>query len=172
MTSERIIYTFLYIFCILIRINIVIVLSNLFSSCRIMNSVDNVLHLSQIFGLQASEPGVIVVEFIFSTVCQLVDASLDDEGLLELTPEKKSKWVTKSQDMEVASDDNYDEKRIEHQERLQNLNTVMAVELIGQFLQNKVTSRILYLARQNMSELHSFSNCFSVFVRSSFKCVI
>ncbi|PSS33906.1 Mediator of RNA polymerase II transcription subunit 33A like [Actinidia chinensis var. chinensis] len=117
---------------------------------KIMNSVDNVLHLSQIFGLEASEPGVIVVEFIFSIVCQLVDASLDDEGLLKLTPEKKSKWVTKSQDMEVASDDNYDEKRIEHQEILQNLNTAMAVELIGQFLQNKVTSRILYLARQNM----------------------
>ncbi|GFZ14083.1 REF4-related 1 [Actinidia rufa] len=115
-----------------------------------MNSVDNVLHLSQTFGLQASEPGVIVVEFIFSIVCQLVDASLDDEGLLELTPEKKSKWVTKSQDMEIDSYDNYDEKRIEHQERLQNLNTVMAVELIGKFLQNKVTSRILYLARQNM----------------------
>ncbi|GFY85183.1 REF4-related 1 [Actinidia rufa] len=115
---------------------------------KIMNSVDNVLHLSQIFGLQASEPGVIVVEFIFSIVCQLVDASLDDEGLLKLTPEKKSKWVTKSQDMEVASDDNYGEKRIEHQERLKNLNTAMAVELIGQFLQNKVTSRILYLARQ------------------------
>ncbi|CAL5415993.1 unnamed protein product [Camellia sinensis] len=117
---------------------------------KIMNSIDNVLHLSQIFGLQSSEPGILVVEFIFSIVWQLLDASLDDEVLMELTPEKKSKWVTKSQDMEVDSDDNYDEERIEHQERLQNLNTVEAIELIGQFLQNKVTSRILYLARQNM----------------------
>ncbi|KAL6971432.1 hypothetical protein U1Q18_031108 [Sarracenia purpurea var. burkii] len=115
-----------------------------------MNSIDNVLHLSQIFGLQASEPGILVVEFIFSIVWQLLDASLDDEGLLELIPEKKSRWV-KSQDMELdGDDDNYDEKKLEHQERLQKLNTVMAIELIGQFLQDKVTSRILYLARQNM----------------------
>ena len=123
-----------------------------------MNLIDNVLHFSQIFGLLGSEPGIVVVEYIFSTVWQLLDASLDDEGLLELTPEKKSKWITKSQDMEVDSDENYDEKRIQYQERLQNINTLTAIELIGQFLQNKVTSRILYLARQNMSELHSFFN--------------
>ncbi|XP_052189469.1 mediator of RNA polymerase II transcription subunit 33A isoform X2 [Diospyros lotus] len=118
---------------------------------KIMNLIDNVLHFSQIFGLLGSEPGIVVVEYIFSTVWQLLDASLDDEGLLELAPEKKSKWITKSQDMEVDSDENYDEKRIQYQERLQNINTLTAIELIGQFLQNKVTSRILYLARQNMS---------------------
>ncbi|KAL7251897.1 hypothetical protein ACSBR1_013698 [Camellia fascicularis] len=117
---------------------------------KIINLIDNILHLSQIFGLQASEPGIVLVEFIFSIVWQLLDASLDDEGLLERTPEQKSKWLNKPQDMELDSDDNYDEKRTEHQERLLNLNTVMAIELIGQFLQNKVTSRILYLARQNM----------------------
>lgn len=132
--------------------------SNLASSCRIMSSIDDVLHLSHIFGLQESGPGVLVVEFIFAVVCQLLDASLEDEGLLELTQERKSEWVTKPQDMEVDSDHFYDEKRIEHQERLRSLNTVIAIELIGQFLQNKVTSRILYLARQNMSELHSFFN--------------
>ncbi|GMP56604.1 hypothetical protein CsSME_00021025 [Camellia sinensis var. sinensis] len=117
---------------------------------KIINLIDNILHLSQIFGLQASEPGIVLVEFIFSIVWQLLDASLDDEGLLERTPEQKSQWLNKPQDMEVDSDDNYDEKRTEHQDRLLNLNTVMAIELIGQFLQNKVTSRILYLARQNM----------------------
>ncbi|KAA8527547.1 hypothetical protein F0562_034738 [Nyssa sinensis] len=115
-----------------------------------MNSLDTLLHLSQIFGLQASEPGVLAVEFVFSIVWQLLDASLDDEGLLELTPEKKSRWATKHHGMALNGHDSYDEKRIEHQERLQNINTVVAIELIGQFLQNKVTSRILYLARQNM----------------------
>ncbi|KAA8548575.1 hypothetical protein F0562_000158 [Nyssa sinensis] len=115
-----------------------------------MNSVDAVLHLAQIFGLQASEPGILAVEFIFSIVWQLLDASLDDEGLLELTPEKKSRWATKPQDMEVDGHDSYHENRVEHQERLQNINSVVAIELICQFLQNKVTSRILYLARQNM----------------------
>lgn len=127
--------------------------------------VDEVLHLSQIFGLEASEPGILVVEFIFAVICQLLDASLEDEGLLELTHERTSEWVTKPQDMEVDSDDFYDEKRMEHQERLRSLNTVIAIDLIAQFLQNKVTSRILYLARQNMSELYSFYICFSSFLQ-------
>ncbi|XP_059650111.1 mediator of RNA polymerase II transcription subunit 33A [Cornus florida] len=117
---------------------------------KVMNSIDNVLHLSQIFGVRASEPGILAVEFIFSIVWQLLDASLDDEGLLELTPERKSRWETHPQDMELDGHDSYDEKRIEHRERLQNINTVVAIELVGQFLQNKVTSRILYLARRNM----------------------
>ncbi|GMP91109.1 hypothetical protein CsSME_00041944 [Camellia sinensis var. sinensis] len=58
---------------------------------KIMKSIDEVLHLSQIFSLPASEPGLLVVGFVFSIVWQLLDASLDDEGLLELTPEKKSR---------------------------------------------------------------------------------
>ncbi|KAF8387992.1 hypothetical protein HHK36_026658 [Tetracentron sinense] len=116
----------------------------------IMKSIDDVLHLSQIFGLQACEPGVLVVEFVFSIVWQLLDASLGDEGLLELTAEKKSIWATRSQDMEIDAHDSFDKRRTEHHERLHQFNTVMTIELIGQFLQNKVTSRILYLACRNM----------------------
>ncbi|XP_077232002.1 mediator of RNA polymerase II transcription subunit 33A-like isoform X2 [Tasmannia lanceolata] len=113
---------------------------------KIMMSIDDVLHLSQTFGIQVGEPGVVVVEFVFSIVGQLVDATLDDEGLLALTPEKKSRWPTRVQDIEI----HVDEKRTEFHEKLQKLNTVMAIELIGQFLQHKTTSRLFYLARQNM----------------------
>lgn len=115
-----------------------------------MKSIDNVLHLSQTFGLQACEPGVLLVEFVFSIVWQLLDASLDDEGLLELTLEKKSIWPTRAQDMDVDGHESYKEKIIERHERLNKMNTSMAIEIIGEFLQNKVTGRILYLARQNM----------------------
>lgn len=127
---------------------------NLSFSRRIRKSISTILN-SQIFDLQADEPGVLVIQIVFSIVWQLLDASLDDEGLLQLTPETKSGWPTKSQDMEIDGYGNSDVTRLEHKERLKNTNTVMAIELIGQFLQNKVTSRILYLARQNMSELHS-----------------
>ncbi|KAJ4968446.1 hypothetical protein NE237_015147 [Protea cynaroides] len=117
---------------------------------KTMKSVDDVLHLSQIFVLQACEPGVLVVEFIFSIVWQLLDATLDDEGLLELTPEKQPKWATRTQDMEIDGHDSFDGKRTECRERLRKTNMDMAIELIGQFLQNKVTSKLLYLAHQNM----------------------
>ena len=115
-----------------------------------MKSVDEVLHLSQIFSLPTSEPGLLIVGFAFSIVWRLLDASLDDEGLLELTPEKKSRWPTGTQDMELDSNNISDEKRMEHHEGMQKLNTVIAIEIIGDFLKNKVLSRILYLARRNM----------------------
>ncbi|KAM3358021.1 mediator of RNA polymerase II transcription subunit 33A isoform X1 [Capsicum galapagoense] len=122
---------------------------NMQSYKKILNFLDSVLHLTEVFGMHADEPGVLVVEIIFSIVWQLLDASLDDEGLLQLTPEKKSRWPTKTEDMEIDGCI-ADMERNEHKERLKNLNTLLAIELIGQFLQNKATARILYLARQNM----------------------
>lgn len=115
-----------------------------------MESIDAAMQLSKIFGLPESEAGILVVEFIFSIVWQLLDASLDDEGLLELTPEANSRWGIKSQEMDIDSYGSFDEKSTESHGILQNANTTMAIEIIGQFLQNKVTSRILYLARQNL----------------------
>ncbi|KAI9115091.1 hypothetical protein K1719_014104 [Acacia pycnantha] len=117
---------------------------------KVMKTIDHVFHHSQIFGLTQSGPGVIVVEFIFSIVWQLLDASMDDEGLLKLTPEKKSRWANLYQEMELDMHDSYNDKKTEHQEKLQNLNTLTAIDIIGQFLQDKFFSRILYLVRQNM----------------------
>ncbi|XP_052207639.1 mediator of RNA polymerase II transcription subunit 33A-like [Diospyros lotus] len=116
---------------------------------KIIDLIDGVLHLSRTFGLRASEPGIFLVEFIFAIVFQLLDATLDDKGLLDRTPE--TIWLTRPQDMEVdGDDDDYNEQRIAHQEKLHDTNTMMAIELIRQFLQNKVTSRILKLAGHNM----------------------
>ncbi|OMP04999.1 hypothetical protein COLO4_09143 [Corchorus olitorius] len=117
---------------------------------KIMKSVDDVLHLSEIFGLQVSEAGLLLVEFVFSIIWQLLDASLDDEGLLELSPEKRSIWPTLTQDMEIDNPENFNEKRNEQHDVLCKGNTTMAIEIVGEFLQNKVTSRILFLARRNM----------------------
>ncbi|XP_027097216.1 mediator of RNA polymerase II transcription subunit 33A-like [Coffea eugenioides] len=117
---------------------------------KIMESIDNVLHLTQMFGLQACEPGLLVVEFVFSIVWELLDASLDDEGLLEITPEKKSRWATRNQDMEIDNHDGIQLKTTENQEAMPKMNTVLAIELIGEFFRNKVSSRILYLAGRNM----------------------
>lgn len=117
---------------------------------KITNSLDTTLQFAEVFGMQENEPGVLVIEIVFSIIWQLLDASLDDEGLLQLTTEKKSRWPTKPPDMEIDGVESYDGNRLEHKEKLKNGNTIMAVDLIGQFLQNKVTSRILYLARQNM----------------------
>lgn len=122
-----------------------------------MKSIDAVLNLSKIFGLPASEPGILLVESIFSILWQLLDASLDDEGLLDHTLEQKSRWSTKPQEMEIDGDVTYNEKWNEHYETLQNANTVMAIDIIGKLLQNKGTSRILFLARHHLYVLILFS---------------
>lgn len=118
-----------------------------------MNSLDEILHFSEIFDMQTNESGTLLVLFVFSLVWQLVDTTLDDEGLLELTPENNSRWPVKPQDMNLDVDNMHDEIRKEHRQSLQAINSIMVIELIGQFMQNKTTSRILYLARQNMSGL-------------------
>ncbi|KAI5447317.1 mediator of RNA polymerase II transcription subunit 33A [Lathyrus oleraceus] len=115
---------------------------------KVMKSVDGVLRLSQIFGMSQRESGNLVVEFIFSIVWQLLDASLGDEGLLEFTPDKKCKWAMIYQEMELDGHNNYGDT--EHKERLRNTNTLIAIELIGRFLQDKISSKILCLARKNL----------------------
>uniref|UniRef100_A0A1D1XID6 Serine hydroxymethyltransferase n=1 Tax=Anthurium amnicola TaxID=1678845 RepID=A0A1D1XID6_9ARAE len=126
----------------------VLVLAHL--SVRIMMSMDALLHLSETFGIQACEPGTLVVEFVICILWQLVDAALDDEGLQELTPEKKSMWVNRPQDMDVDVEENFDDKRTEFSEKLWKANTITSIELVGQLLQHKVISMLLCLARQNM----------------------
>ncbi|KAG6571443.1 Mediator of RNA polymerase II transcription subunit 33A [Cucurbita argyrosperma subsp. argyrosperma] len=119
---------------------------------RIMQTIDDVLHLSQIFDLQTCEPGLLMVELFFSIVWHLLDASLDDEGLLELPAEERSVWLIRPQphDMELDVHDSFGEKKTENSENLLKVNTAKAIEIIGQFLQNKKTARILCLAHQNM----------------------
>lgn len=116
---------------------------------KVMMSIEHVLHLSQIFGSQTNEPEILLVEFLFTIVWQLLDALLDDEGLLDLTTEKKSFWVINTQEMDMDHYDNYDEK-FEQFDKLRRMNSEMAVEIIGQFFQNGVTSRLICLVRHNM----------------------
>nr|GEZ57946.1 mediator of RNA polymerase II transcription subunit 33A-like [Tanacetum cinerariifolium] len=116
---------------------------------KIMESIDDVLHLSQRFSILSKEPGLLLVEFVFAIVWQLLDASLDDEGLLELVPEKKSTWSIKPQEMEI-DDHIVGEKKMDRSDRLYKTNITLAIEIMGELYRNKVTSRILYLARLNM----------------------
>ncbi|XP_074368314.1 mediator of RNA polymerase II transcription subunit 33A-like isoform X2 [Apium graveolens] len=98
---------------------------------KIMESVDDVLHLSKSFNLEPSDPGILVVEFVFSIVWQLVDASLDDESLLELVPRKSFKWPIKSHDMDIDNHNSFDEKTAKCHEGLHKMNTLLAMEVIG-----------------------------------------
>ncbi|TKY62480.1 Mediator of RNA polymerase II transcription subunit 33B [Spatholobus suberectus] len=111
---------------------------------KIMKSIDDVLQLSQVYSQKVWEPGVVLVEFVFSVVWQLLEASVDDEGLLDHTIENKPRWLSRSHDMNIDGSLD-DEKKTEHAEGFQKKNTAMAIEIIAEFLQHKMTSRILSL---------------------------
>lgn len=135
---------------------------------KIMEAINDTLHVSQIFELQGSESGLIVVGFVFTIVWELLDASLDDEGLLELTAEKKSRWPITSQDMGLNNHDGFAGGRTEKHEVLSKSNTVMAIEIIGELFRDKVTSAILYLVRTNMpTHWESFTQNLRLLVSNS-----
>lgn len=134
--------------------------------CRITQLIDDNLNLSKIFGFSACEPGVFIVEFVLCILWQLVDAALDDESLLELTPEKKAQWPTRPQDIS-SFEGSFSEQKPEKIENLQRMNSVITIELIGHLLHDKVITRILSLARENMYDfstlcalLLSYFSCF------------
>uniref|UniRef100_K3ZQ37 Mediator of RNA polymerase II transcription subunit 33A n=1 Tax=Setaria italica TaxID=4555 RepID=K3ZQ37_SETIT len=116
---------------------------------KIMDLIDGNLSLSKIFGVSTCHPGVFVVHFVLCILWQLVDVVLDDEGLLELTPEKKAQWPTRPEDMSTF-EGTFTEQRTEKIEKLQKMNTLTTVELIEHLLRDKVITRILSLARENM----------------------
>ncbi|XP_042417774.1 mediator of RNA polymerase II transcription subunit 33A-like isoform X2 [Zingiber officinale] len=135
---------------------------------KTMASIDDTLHLSEKFGVQACEPGALVVEYVFAILWQLLDATLDDEGLQEITPVKNPEWVTKTQDMEIEGEVALSEKKTEYNEKLQKLNTIMAIEVVWHFLHQKVISKLLSLARENMpSHWDAFTHHLNLLATSS-----
>lgn len=130
-----------------------------------MDLIDGNLSFSKIFGLSTGQPGVFVVHFVLCILWQLVDVVLDDEGLLELTPEKKAQWPTRPEDVSTF-EETFTEQRIEKIEKLQKMNTVSTMELIEHLLRDKVITRILSLARENMYGFFNFNYSFNRVVTS------
>ncbi|CAJ1906114.1 unnamed protein product [Sphenostylis stenocarpa] len=97
---------------------------------RIMKSIDDDLQLSQVYSQKLWEPGVVLVEFVFSIVWQLLEASLDDEGLLDHTTENKPIWLCRSHDMNIDEPDSLGEEDTEQVEGCQKKNTAIAIEII------------------------------------------
>ncbi|KAL0742754.1 hypothetical protein Bca4012_084267 [Brassica carinata] len=123
---------------------------------NVMNSVANILRLPELFRLETSKPGVLLVEFVFKMVSLLLDACLSDEGLIELGQDSSSQWLIKSQDMETDAPERYNGMTGSH-EKLNTLNTIMAIEMVAEFLRNTVISRLLYLVSSNRaSNWHEF----------------
>lgn len=64
--------------------------------------IDDAIQLPDTFVFEACEPGVFVMQYVLCITWQLVDAILDDEGLLELISEKMSQWPMRPYDVGIS----------------------------------------------------------------------
>ncbi|KAL1356344.1 hypothetical protein HN51_008348 [Arachis hypogaea] len=118
----------------------------------VMDSVDAALQLSKVYGTCSESEdggagGVVIVRFVFTVVWQLVEASLEDEGLLEHKPRW---WMNNNGGLGGDGGGDGGSYFSEQKEGLQRANTAMAIETIARFMSDKVTSRILSLVHRNM----------------------
>lgn len=110
-----------------------------------MNSIHHVLRLSQLYHYDYDpshlHPGVVLVQFLFTLVWQLLQASLQDEGLLQ---HKSLLFVDPDHDLDLTVEFNV------NKHALHAKNTSTAIQFIARFLHDKLTSRILSLVQRNM----------------------
>ncbi|XP_004494899.1 mediator of RNA polymerase II transcription subunit 33B-like isoform X2 [Cicer arietinum] len=127
----------------------------------LMNSIHNVLRLSQLYDYYYDDdddhphPGVVLVHFLFTLVWQLLEASLQDEGLLQhnsllfVDPD-----LDLTMELELELDNHHHNVHVNNnnsnKHTLHAKNTATAIQFIARFLHNKVTSRILSLVQRNM----------------------
>ncbi|KAF1881036.1 hypothetical protein Lal_00023067 [Lupinus albus] len=125
----------------------------------VMNSIDDVLHLSH--NEAEAEPGVVLVQFLFSILSQLLEATLHDEGLLHhhhhhhhmdhMNHIDHMDMDTNNNNNNITEEkEEKDDNKTENTEESHRANTAMAIEIIAHFLQNKITSTILSLLHRNM----------------------
>ncbi|KAH9309638.1 hypothetical protein KI387_037549, partial [Taxus chinensis] len=117
-----------------------------------IKAVDNTLQLSQAFGSPVTGLGQTVVLFVFTVVCNLLNAAAEDWGIPVSWSEKHRILTGSIGEIELQMDSEKDlnEKRHMHRECLRRTNSVMAIELIGKLMEHKKTSSLLRLAHRNM----------------------
>ncbi|MED6130486.1 hypothetical protein PIB30_000986, partial [Stylosanthes scabra] len=92
---------------------------------KIMTSIDEALLLSQVYNRKDCEPGIVLVEFVFSIVWQLLEASLDDEDLLDHALENNPRWLRRSDDMNIDSSDCFSGKKTQQNRMLVSNSSVL-----------------------------------------------
>lgn len=140
-----------------------------------MNSIHHVLRLNQLYDdyhhpHPNPHPGVVLVQFLFTLVWQLLQASLQDEGLLQ----HKSSLLFLDPDPYPDHDLTMELDTHPHKHALHAKNTSTAIQFIARFLHDKLTSRILSLVQRNMyvillrTNLNLFVSLGFIFIKYSF----
>lgn len=127
-----------------------------FLSCRITESIDAALQLSQTFKVHVVELGHAFVLFFFSVIISLIDSTLDDWGF-KMTSRKRprSAFGGSDNDMEIDSMESKNLKVKEHHERIRKRNSLLAIEVLAKLTESRKSLVLLRLVHLNMYASHS-----------------
>lgn len=127
-----------------------------FLSCRITESIDAALQLSQTFKVHVVELGHALVLFFFSVIISLIDSTLDDWGF-KMTSRKRprSAFGGSDNDMEIDYRESQNLKVKEHHERIRKRNSLLAIEVLAKLTESRKSLVLLRLVHLNMYASHS-----------------
>ncbi|XP_047322944.1 mediator of RNA polymerase II transcription subunit 33A-like [Impatiens glandulifera] len=124
-------------------------------SCgEILKSIDLALKLSQTYKTQVVELGHAIVLWLFSIVSALVDSILSDLGL-HVTSKDGTSELIKGEDSGNMDIDFQDSEILQtngHCENIRRLNWHVALDVLGQIIENKKAIVLLRLVHLNMPE--------------------
>ena len=117
-----------------------------------VKAVDEGLQLSQLYGVSVSDFGTVAVQFLLMLIWRLMDATLEDWGVL-ITRTTKQEHVMQMHHKEESHmdvDDYMEEKQVGQREQMHATNCIAAIDLVSKIMQNKMLKCLLRIAYHNL----------------------
>lgn len=127
--------------------------------CRIVNSIDTALQLSQTYNIRIMELGHVYVLFFYSISIALIDSTLDDWGVQMKLCEKPCLNPKNDQCMDIHPKVTHGVKRSEYREEMKKRNSFMALEVLERLTGSRKATILLQSVLLNMYLLLYFIYC-------------
>jgi hypothetical protein len=118
--------------------------------CRIIKSVDSVLHFSETFKIHDLELGHVFVLFFFNIIIALIDCTLNDWGLQVTFNERSSLIPTGDQYMEIDHNVTHNFKKGDYHEQIRKRNAITALEVLERLSESRKATILLQSVLLNM----------------------
>lgn len=114
-----------------------------FLYCRLINSVDTAIQLSQTYNIHLPELGHVFVLFFYSIVIALIDSTLDDWGIQMKVCEKTCLNPKGNHYMDSDCKLTHNVKRSDYREQIKKRNSFMALEVLERLTESRKATIVL-----------------------------
>lgn len=124
--------------------------------CRIIKSIDSVLHFSETFKIHDLELGHVFVLFFFNIITALIDSTLNDWGFQVTFNEISFLVPTSDQYMEIDHSVTQKFQRGDFHEQIRKRNAITALEVLERLSESRKATILLQSVLFNMYGLPPF----------------